>query len=82
MWKQTLLHNWNFMRIIRLAIGVWALVSAIQTREPLVGFMGLVLMGMALLNQGCCGASGCNTYTERKPEGTEEPEEAQYEEVK
>lgn len=81
MWKQTLLHNWNFMRILRLGIGVWALVSAVQTREPLVGFMGLVLMGMALMNLGCCGASGCNTYSNQKSEPSHEAEEVQYEEV-
>ena len=69
------------MRVLRLGIGIWAFISAIQTREPLVGFMGLVLMGMAIMNVGCGGASGCATYVPKEPKAKPETEEVQYEEV-
>jgi hypothetical protein len=73
-----LTQNWGFMRIIRLLVGGYALVEAYRASDILIGMMGAVLVGMALLNAGC-GSQGCgipaprNNYTE--------PEEVEYEEI-
>ncbi len=79
--KTILLRNWNLMQVLRLAIGVWAIVSAWQTREALVGLIGGVLVAMAFMNVGCFGRSGCNTYTTTKKESTQIPEKVNYEEI-
>lgn len=79
--KTILLRNWNLVRVLRLAIGVWAIVSAWQTREALVGLMGGVLVAMAFMNVDCCGTSGCNTYPTTKKESTRIPEKVNYEEI-
>lgn len=73
-----LTQNWGFMRIIRLLVGGYALVEAYRASDILIGMMGAVLIGMALLNAGC-GSQGCgipaprNNYTK--------PEEVEYEEI-
>jgi len=73
-----LTQNWKFMRIIRLLVGGYALVEAFRASDVLIGMMGTVLVGMALLNAGC-GSQGCgipaprNNYTK--------PEEVEYEEI-
>ena len=53
-----LTQNWGFMRIIRLLVGGYALVEAYRASDVLIGMMGTVLVGMALLNAGC-GSQGC-----------------------
>jgi hypothetical protein len=53
-----LLQNWNFMRIIRLVIGGYALIEAFKGQDTLMGLLGFVLVGMAVLNVGC-GTQGC-----------------------
>jgi hypothetical protein len=78
--KTILLRNWNLVRAFRLAIGVWAIVSAWQTREALVGLMDGVLVAMAFMNVDCCRTSGCNTYPTKK-ESTRIPEKVNYEEI-
>jgi hypothetical protein len=73
-----LTQNWNFMRIIRLVIGGYALIEAIKGQDTLMGLLGFVLVGMALLNAGC-GAHGCGVPLQKSNQN--EPEELSYEEV-
>jgi hypothetical protein len=73
-----LTKNWNFMRIIRLVIGGYALIEAIKGQDTLMGLLGFVLVGMALLNVGC-GAQGCGIPLQKSNQN--EPEELSYEEV-
>ena len=51
--------GWNFVRLIRLALGLLITVQSLMTREWLAVFAGLFLTGTALFNLGCCGAYGC-----------------------
>ena len=54
----TLLQNWNFMRGLRLLLGVIVLLQSIFAKDLLLGVMSLFLIGMAVFNFGCCGSGG------------------------
>jgi hypothetical protein len=56
---ERILKGWNFVRLIRLALGAFITVQSFITREWLLGFAGLFLTGTALFNVGCCGIYGC-----------------------
>ena len=74
------LRGWNFMRIIRLVLGIVIIVQGIQAHQWLfVAFGGLFTL-MPLFNVGCCSTAGCGTnYSSRK---ATETEDITYEEVK
>jgi len=74
----SLTQNWGFMRIIRLVIGGYALVEAIRGSDILIGIMGTVLVGMALLNAGC-GSQGCSVPAPQNK--NTQTEEVEYEEI-
>lgn len=73
-----LIQNWNLMRIIRLVIGGYAFIEAFRGQDTLMGLLGFVLLGMAILNVGC-GAQGCGIPIQKSNQ--KEPEELSYEEV-
>jgi hypothetical protein len=54
------LRNWNFMYMLRLALGILIIVQSIQTKGWLFAALGGLFSLMPLLNIGCCVASGCN----------------------
>jgi len=60
-WKQRLVSGWSLMRIIRLGLGIIVIGEAWKSSEILFGLLGGILLAQALLNAGCCGASGCDT---------------------
>ena len=74
-----LFTQWNLFRVIRLILGIGAVIQAIMTVEIVLGIAGALIAGMALLNIGCCGASGCSV----PPNGKQKlkKEEITYEEV-
>lgn len=74
------LRNWNFMRLLRLALGIFIIVQGIQTRMWLFVFVGAIYAMMPLLNVGCCGTSGCAPRSYKNNKSTNE--EIHYEEVK
>lgn len=66
------------MRIIRLVIGGYALLEAYRGNDMLMALLGLVLVGMALLNAGC-GAQGCGVPIKKSIK--KETNDVEYEEV-
>lgn len=65
------LKQWNFMRVLRLALGVLITVQGIIANEWLLAGAGAMFTLMPLLNVGCCGESGCSipaSNSNRKPE--------------
>ncbi len=56
---KTILQGWNFMRILRLVLGIGILVQGIAAIETATIILGVVFAGMAIANVGCCGAGGC-----------------------
>jgi hypothetical protein len=64
----TYFKSWNFMRLLRLALGAGALVQAIMTSDIIIGILGLVVGGMAFLNVGCYSSGECDTkYKNNNP---------------
>lgn len=53
-----ILSGWNFMRIARLALGIFIIVQGIVTKEWTFALLGGLFAIMPLFNIGCGGASG------------------------
>jgi len=70
--KLRLLTNWNIMRVVRLVIGLYLLISAVQMRDWLVGTLSLLFVVMAITNTGCCGAQGCAVPYKNPQNNTDE----------
>lgn len=76
--KQIIFSNWNFMRFIRLGLGIVIVFQSVISRDWPMGLLGLIFSGLALFNVGCCGVGGCSA----PPEKSVEPaKEIVYEEV-
>ena len=54
-----ILQRWNFMRLLRLGLGIAILVQGIVAKETITIVLGAIFGGMALANIGCCGTSAC-----------------------
>ncbi|MFN8117008.1 MAG: hypothetical protein U0W65_12900 [Bacteroidia bacterium] len=74
------LSSWSFMRILRLVAGAFAIVQAFITVDIVLGVLGLIVGGMALLNMGCCGNGACNT-SYKKVNQNSKTIDVDYEEV-
>ena len=77
----TLKQRWDFVRILRLVIGVTIIGQAFIMHEWLLGVGGGMLTSMAVLNIGCCGTQGCGV-SPRKESVRQSLEETRFEEVK
>ncbi|MCU0356917.1 MAG: hypothetical protein MUE95_05005 [Cyclobacteriaceae bacterium] len=78
--KTQLLTNWNFMRWLRLILGIYVSVQAIQHRDALAGLIAVFFLYQAFTNTGCFGAASCAVPS--KPAQGKQPEDITYEEVK
>ena len=56
---ERIIKGWNFVRLIRLVLGLYIMVQSVLTKEWILGFAGFFLAGTALFNVGCCGVYGC-----------------------
>ena len=75
---QKIFSNWNAMRAIRLAIGIYIVVQSIQTQEWMFVALGGLFTLMPLLNIGCSGGA-CSTPISK---GDNKTEDVTYEEIK
>lgn len=73
-----ILRGWSFMRIARLALGIFIIVQGIVTNEWALALLGGLFAIMPLLNIGCCGASGCSMPVSKNHKKSED---ITYEEV-
>lgn len=55
------MYQWNAMRLIRLAMGVFIIFQGIESNQWLFVLLGGVFSLMPLLNIGCCSTAGCAT---------------------
>jgi hypothetical protein len=72
-----MLHNWNWMRAIRLVIGVALLVQGFFYHELPAIAIGGILSTMAFMNIGCMGGA-CSVPVKKVKQPLKETE---YEEV-
>lgn len=73
------LRTWNFMRVLRLALGIFVIAQGIQSKEWWFVVMGGLFSLMPLLNIGCCGVSACNTSISKS---NKRIEDITFEEIK
>jgi len=78
----TIMQNWNFMRLLRLGMGLWLIYSAFVDHQPLLGLLGGLFALQSVLNVGCCGSSGCATPAIRQRNIHSTSDTIHYEEVK
>lgn len=77
----SLKQRWDFVRLLRLVIGVTVIGQAFIMQEWLLGIGGGMLTTMAVLNIGCCGAQGCAVSPKKDAEKLS-LDETRFEEVK
>jgi hypothetical protein len=68
------------MRWLRLALGVFIMVQAIQRHDGFAGAIAIFLLFQAITNTGCCGSGGCSVPLNKQ--ASNQTDDAQYEEVK
>lgn len=73
------LRNWNWMRLLRLAIGGFIIVQGFTDQQWLLVALGGLFSLMPLMNIGCSGGSGCSTSV---PKSNKKMEDITYEEVR
>lgn len=65
-----ILSNWNFIRFLRLGLGIAIIVQSAMAGNWTIGILGLVFTAMPVFNIGCCGTTGCTSpvkkYSETK----------------
>jgi hypothetical protein len=76
--KQAILSNWNFMRFLRLGIGIAIIIQSIMASNWTMGILGLLFTTMPIFNIGCCGTAGCATPVKKT---SETAKDITYEEV-
>lgn len=76
---QTLLSNWNFMRFVRLGLGVYIGIQAYETKSVLSGLLAAFLLYQVVTNTGCCGTNDCAIPT--KKQNTDTSEKVEFEEI-
>ena len=74
-----LFKNWNFVRLLRLAMGIFLVVEATQSGMWILVAVGMVFVVMPLFNIGCCAAGNCSVPTRNSKNNRDEVE---YEEIK
>ena len=78
--KQTLLTGWNFMRFLRLGLGIYIAVQAVETLSFLSGIVAVFFLFQAITNTGCCGSNGCAIPINNAKHDTNK--EVKFEEIK
>ncbi|SDG35653.1 hypothetical protein [Epilithonimonas hungarica] len=76
---QNILKNWNFVRLLRLAMGIFLVVEAVKSGMWILVAVGAVFVAMPLLNIGCCTTGNCSVPISKSKNTNDEVE---YEEIK
>lgn len=79
--KAKLLSNWNFIRIVRLGLGIVILIQAFQMHSIMFGLLGSLFTWQALFNVGCCRTGGCGVPL-KNTTSVSAKKETTYEEIK
>lgn len=80
--KNRFLANWNWIRILRLVLGVVMAAQAIMTWNALSGLFAGILLFQAFTNTGCCGVGGCEVPSRKENSESKTDEGIVFEEIK
>src|SRR5690606_17386292 len=78
--RKTIFTGWNFMRWLRLAMGLILAYQAFEMQSGLLGILAGLFIFQALADAACCGGGVCNT-TPRK-QHSNRTIDVEFEEVK
>jgi hypothetical protein len=78
--KAMLMSEWDLMRVVRLAIGIWLGIEAVMQMEVFAGLASAFFLYQAVTGTGCCGVQGCYTPPRRQT-GPNKVQDIEYEEV-
>jgi hypothetical protein len=78
--KETLFKNWNFMRFLRLGLGIYIAVQAVETLSIFSGVVAVFFLFQAITNTGCCGTNNCSVPINKN--NSDKTEEIEFEEIK
>ncbi|MBK7505588.1 MAG: hypothetical protein IPI52_11165 [Bacteroidetes bacterium] len=53
------LRGWDFMRVIRLIMGIIIIIQGVDSMQWNVIFLGGLFSLLPILNIGCCSSAGC-----------------------
>jgi hypothetical protein len=77
--KDTILTGWNFMRFLRLGIGLYVLIQSLLNAQYMLAFVGGVFIFQAVMNMGC---AACAATPAAKVNPNANPDEVSFEEIK
>jgi hypothetical protein len=78
--RKRILTDWNFMRWLRLAIGLVIAYQAFELQNGLLGLLAGLFIFQALANAACCGTSFCSTAQGKQNLG--KAKDIEFEEIK
>lgn len=64
--KNLLLKNWDFVRTLRLLIGLGVGGYAAWAGDYFLAALGGLFIIQALFNLSCCGGGGCSVASQKK----------------
>jgi hypothetical protein len=64
--KETLFSGWHFVRWLRLVLGIFIAMQAIETKDALSGLIAAFFLFQAVSNTGCCGTDSCAINPQQK----------------
>jgi hypothetical protein len=79
--KERILTNWNWVRVMYLALGVFMTVQALASQQWFVALAGTYFASMGLFGFGCASGS-CAVDNRHASEGGEPVSDVKFEEVK
>ena len=59
--RKTIFTGWDFMRWLRLVMGLIVAYQAFELQNGLLGILAGLFIFQALANAACCGGGACNT---------------------
>lgn len=58
--KDRLLNDWNFMRAVKLLLGIYVIYEAIVSKQYFLLILAALFLYQAVFNVSTCGINGCS----------------------
>ena len=72
--RETFFNNWNLMRWLRLALGIYVSFHAVETISLFWGGVAAFFLFQAITNMGCGGTNGCALPMKKNSPDAKDPE--------